>query len=64
MSDMEFDFNSIINSIILAKIKNKDERQAKLLNVFLKRGISLSDTVAILMEIGAIALEMQEGKGE
>ncbi len=61
---MEFDFNSIINSLLLAEIKKKDKTQAKLLNVFLKRGISFSDALAMLMEIGTIALEMQEGKAE
>ena len=64
MSDMEFDFNSIINSLLLAELKKQDENQAKLLNVFLKRGISFSDALAMLMEIGTIALEMQEGKAE
>ena len=64
MSDMEFDLNSIINSLLLAELKKQDENQAKLLNVFLKRGISFSDALAMLMEIGTIALEMQEGKAE
>lgn len=64
MSDMEFDFNAIINSMLLAEIGKQDKNQAKLLNVFLKRGISFSDALAMLMEIGTIALEMQEGKGE
>lgn len=61
---MEFDFNSIINSLLLAEIKKQDKNQAKLLNVFLKRGISFSDALAMLMEISTIALEMQEGKAE
>lgn len=59
---MDFDFNSIINSLLLAELKKQDESQAKLMNVFLKRGISFSDALAMLMEIGTIALEMQEGK--
>ena len=64
MSNMEFDFNSIINSLLLAELKKQDESQAKLMNVFLKRGISISDALAMLMEIGTIALEMQEGEAE
>ena len=61
---MEFDFNAIINSMLLAEIGKQDKNKAKLLNVFLKRGISFSDALAMLMEIGTIALEMQEGEAE
>lgn len=58
---MDFDFNSIVNMAVMAEAYKKSPQSAKLLNVFLKRGISLTDTLAILLEMTTLVKEMKEG---
>ena len=61
---MEIDYNAIINMAILAEVKKQDPAQAKLLNVFVKKGIPVMEAIAMLMEIGTIAQEIQERDDE
>ena len=56
---MEFDFNALINTVLLAKIDQKSPQAAKVFNIFAKRGINAIDAMAMLLEICAIAEEME-----
>lgn len=55
---MDFNFDAIIKMAILAEAHKKSPASAKLLNVFLKRGISIQDALAILLEMTTLAKQM------
>lgn len=61
---MDFDFAAILNSMMIAKVDQKNPYVAKILNVFAAKGIGVMDAMAMLMEISAIAEEMQENASE
>ena len=61
---MDIDFNAIINMAILAEVKKQDPTQAKLLNVFVKKGIPVTEAIAMLLEIATIAQEIQEKEND
>ena len=58
---MNIDFNALIDTMLRAQIAKSDPQMAKLFNVFTKRGISVMDAMAMLMEISAIAEESKKG---
>ena len=63
--EVNFNFEGLINTLLMAKINEKSPEAAKIFNVFLKRGIPVVDAMAMLMELIAIAEEIQEnGEGE
>lgn len=57
---MEIDYNRLLNAMLLANLKTSDPLMAKLIRVFTKKGIPVVDAMAMLLEIGTIAQEMQE----
>lgn len=62
--EVNFNFEGLINTLLMAKINEKSPVAAKIFNVFQKRGIPVVDAMAMLMELIAIAEEIQEnGEG-
>ena len=55
---MEINYDALVNMMIMAKVNEKSPTSAKLFNVFLKRGISMSDAMAILLEMLTLIEEM------
>ena len=61
---MEFNFNVLLDEIMLASIKKENPTVAKMIRVFTKRGISVTDAMAMIMEIGLIAEQAKNEEGE
>lgn len=57
---MEIDYNKLLNGILLAQLEQSDPLMRKLITVFARKGIPVVDAMAMLMEIGTIAEEMQK----
>lgn len=59
---MDFNYEAIVNMMIMAKIKENDPIGAKVFNIFLKRGISVTDAMAILLELITLSKEVEKGE--
>lgn len=59
---MEFDFKAILDTMMMAQIEKDDPEHARLIKVFTKKGITVVDAIAMLMEIATIAQEIQENE--
>ena len=59
-----FDFSAILNMLISAEISKQDPKIGKILNVFAKKGISVMDALAMMMEISTIVGESENGENE
>ena len=59
---MEYDFNSLVNAAIIAEIEKDSPIAAKLFKVFAKRGISVTEAMAMTLEVIAIIEEMQQSE--
>ena len=57
---MNMDGNALLDLMLKAKIASSDPRMAKILDVFTKRGIAVTDALAMLLEISFI-LKRKEG---
>jgi len=59
-----FDGNALINALLLAKAKQKnDQKTVKLIETFEKRGLSLIDGMALVMEVVTI-ISASEGEND
>ena len=61
---MKIDFKALAELIAMAEIKKQNPTIAKLYAVFMKRGISMSETFNMLTEILELVNELEKGKGE
>lgn len=61
---MKINFKALAELIALAEVKKQNPTIAKLYSVFMKRGISMSETFNMLNEILELANELEEGEGE
>ena len=59
---MDFNYEALVNMMILARIKESNPIGAKVFNVFLKRGISVTDAMAILLELVTLSKEVEKGE--
>lgn len=59
---MDFNYEALVNMMILARIKENDPIGAKVFNVFLKRGISVTEAMAILLELLTLGKEIEKGE--
>lgn len=58
---MEFDFNAMLNAMQLASLEKENPSVAKAVRVLMKKGFSVTESIALLLEIGAI---FQEGEAD
>ena len=58
---MKIDYKALMELIALAEIQKTDPKSAKLYSVFMKRGISMTDAMAILFDLCALIAE-EEGE--
>ena len=61
---MKIDFKALAELIAMAEVKKRNPTIAKLYAVFMKRGISMSETFNMLNEILELVNEMEEERGE
>lgn len=61
---MDINYSALVNAVIMAKIKQENPMSAKLINVFLKRGISASEAMEMLLEMICLIEEMEQEQGE
>ena len=59
---MNIDGKAILEAMLRASITSSDPQLAKLLGIFTKRGISVMDALAILLELSVLAEENKEGR--
>lgn len=59
---MKIDYKALAELIALAEMKKENPAVAKLYSIFMKRGISMSETFAMLMEMLALIAEFEEGE--
>ena len=64
MAQYEFDFKALLNNQVISSIKNDNPQAAAILNIFAKHGISVFDTLAILMEIANVISDGEGGENE
>lgn len=58
--EMKFDYKALAELIALAEVKKQSPTLAKLYAVFMKRGISMSETFEMLAEIVGLINELEE----
>lgn len=61
---MEFDFNALTNLVLIAKLKEQDDRIMPVLEPFLKRGLSVLEALQILIEVASALQKYTEGEGQ
>ena len=59
---MNIDFTALLDTMIMLRAETESPITAKLLKVFTKRGIKVTDAMSMLMEICTIAGELNDGK--
>ena len=62
--DMSFDFKAMLDLMLLGELAKDNPDLAKIFKVFRKYGISIMDAMAMLMELAAIAQEIEKKKGD
>ena len=58
---MNIDGKALLDAMLRASIASSDPQGAKLLDIFTRRGISIIDAMAMLIELAALAEENTKG---